>query len=136
LIGPPLPGIAGREIIDFTHWLGALVTSSAILGLADTAVRRVIERAASMVPVPHSVIALVTHQERVAGVWCGRTYDAWVRAARLSSVSHVIWIQESARRRACHNAGNVRQLWTGLKGMYKTEPVVADGGEVVVFGPH
>jgi nickel-dependent lactate racemase len=27
-------------------------------------------------------------------------------------------------------------LWTGAKGMYKVEPVVAEGGEVVLLAPH
>jgi hypothetical protein len=27
-------------------------------------------------------------------------------------------------------------LWTGAKGMYKMEPVIADGGEVVIYAPH
>ena len=27
-------------------------------------------------------------------------------------------------------------LWTGAKGMYKTEPAIADGGEVVIYAPH
>jgi nickel-dependent lactate racemase len=27
-------------------------------------------------------------------------------------------------------------LWTGGKGMYKVEPAIADGGEVVIFAPH
>jgi nickel-dependent lactate racemase len=27
-------------------------------------------------------------------------------------------------------------LWTAAKGMYKVEPAVADGGEVVIFAPH
>ena len=27
-------------------------------------------------------------------------------------------------------------LWTAAKGMYKMEPVVADGGEVVIYAPH
>jgi nickel-dependent lactate racemase len=27
-------------------------------------------------------------------------------------------------------------LWTAAKGVYKTEPAVADGGEVVVYAPH
>lgn len=107
------PGIAGREIIDFTHWLGALITSSAILGIADTAVRRVIERAASMVPAPHSVIALVTDHEGVAGVWCGPTYDAWLRAVRLSSARHVVWIQEPARRVRAIMPEMYDDLWTG-----------------------
>jgi hypothetical protein len=28
------------------------------------------------------------------------------------------------------------ELWVGSKGMYKSEPVVADGGEVVIYAPH
>ncbi len=27
-------------------------------------------------------------------------------------------------------------IWTAAKGFYKTEPAVADGGEVVIFAPH
>lgn len=27
-------------------------------------------------------------------------------------------------------------LWTAAKGMYKVEPVVADGGEIVLYAPH
>jgi nickel-dependent lactate racemase len=27
-------------------------------------------------------------------------------------------------------------LWTAAKGMYKVDPVVADGGEVVLYAPH
>ena len=28
------------------------------------------------------------------------------------------------------------ELWTGGKGMYKLEPVVADGGELIIYAPH
>jgi nickel-dependent lactate racemase len=27
-------------------------------------------------------------------------------------------------------------LWTAAKGMYKLEPVIADGGEVIIYAPH
>jgi nickel-dependent lactate racemase len=27
-------------------------------------------------------------------------------------------------------------MWTGAKGFYKVEPVVADGGQVVIYAPH
>jgi nickel-dependent lactate racemase len=27
-------------------------------------------------------------------------------------------------------------LWTGAKAMYKVEPAIADGGEVIVYAPH
>ena len=29
-----------------------------------------------------------------------------------------------------------QDIWTAAKGMYKLEPVVADGGELVLYAPH
>jgi nickel-dependent lactate racemase len=130
------PGIAGRGIIDFTHWLGALVLSSEIIGVADTPVRRVIERAASLVPRPHSLIALVTHHEGVGGIFCGSTLDAWREAAALSARRHIIWLDQPVRRMLAIMPEMYADLWTGAKGMYKSEPAVADGGEVVIYAPH
>lgn len=130
------PGIAGREIIDFTHWLGALMTSSEIIGVADTPVRKVIDRAASMVPRPHSLIALVTHHEGVAGIFCGPTTVAWQAAAKLSAQRHIVYLPEPVRRMLAVMPEMYSDLWTGAKGMYKSEPAVADGGEVVIWAPH
>ena len=42
------PGIAAPEIIHFTHWLGALITSYEVIGTPDTPVRAVIDRAAAL----------------------------------------------------------------------------------------
>jgi len=130
------PGIAGREIIDFTHWLGALITSSDTIGVMDTPVRRVIDRAVAMIPVPHSLIGLVTQHEGVAGLYCGPTLDAWRRAAELSSTRHIVRIPAPAKRMLAVMPEMYTDLWTGAKGMYKSEPAVADGGEVVIYAPH
>ena len=48
------PGIAAAEIIHFTHWLGALITSSVAIGTIDTPVRAIIDRAAGASPRPRS----------------------------------------------------------------------------------
>src|SRR2546430_2671616 len=53
------PGIAGPEIIDFTHWLGALTTSMRTIGVKDTPVRRVIRQAAGFVTCPLFCLAMV-----------------------------------------------------------------------------
>jgi nickel-dependent lactate racemase len=130
------PGIAGREIIDFTHWLGALITSFDTIGVMDTPVRRVIDRAAAMVPKPFSLIALVTHHDGVAGVYCGPADEAWREAATLSSARHVVTLGSPVRRILAVMPEMYTDLWTGAKGMYKSEPAVADGGEVVIYAPH
>jgi nickel-dependent lactate racemase len=130
------PGIAGREIVDLTHWLGALITSSDTIGVVDTPVRRVIDRAAAMIPVPHSLIGFVTRHEGVAGLYCGPTKEAWRRAAELSLVRHIVRIPKPAQRVLAIMPEMYTDLWTGAKGMYKSEPAVADGGEVVIYAPH
>jgi lactate racemase len=130
------PGIAGREIIDFTHWLGALISSYAVIGSGYTAVRAVIDRAARMVPRPVSCIALVVTPEGVAGVHVGSPEDAWRRAAALSARVHIVELDRPLRRVLSVMPEIYRDLWTAAKGMYKLEPAIADGGEVIIYAPH
>jgi nickel-dependent lactate racemase len=130
------PGIAAAEIIHFTHWLGALLTSSEIIGTADTAVRAVINRAASFLATPVSLLALVVTHEGIAGMFCGDVYEAWQRAAALSARRHIVWIDRPFDRVLAVMPTMYEDIWTAAKGAYKTEPAVADGGEVIIFAPH
>jgi nickel-dependent lactate racemase len=130
------PGIAGSDIINFTHWLGALMTSYRIIGCAETAVRRVIDRAAAMIDRPVTCMALVVTHEGINGLFVGPAREAWARAATLSSEVHIVWVERPFRRVLSVMPPMYDDLWTAAKGMYKVEPVVADGGEVVIYAPH
>jgi lactate racemase len=133
------PGIAAPPMIHFTHWLGALITSSEVLGTIDTPVRAVINRAASFLPTPLSLLGLVVTYEGVAGVFCGDgggNHDAWRQAASLSARRHIVWLDRPIDRVLTVMPPMYADLWTAAKGVYKTEPAVADGGEVVVYAPH
>ncbi len=130
------PGIAGPEIIHFTHWLGALVTSYEIIGRVNTVVRDVIHRAAGFIDRPHSLLAPVVTHEGIAGVFCGPTFETWALAAALSAKCHMITVDRPFERVLAIMPTMYADLWTGAKGMYKLEPAVADGGEVVIYAPH
>jgi nickel-dependent lactate racemase len=130
------PGIAGPEIINFTHWLGALITSSKIIGSGYTPVRALIDRAAAFVPRPVSCFALVDTHEGLAGLYFGAPEEAWTPAMELSAQKHIIYVDKPFRRVLSIMPEMYDDLWTAAKGMYKTEPAVADGGEVVVYSPH
>src|SRR6185295_1425285 len=45
------PGVGGPQILNFFHWLGAVVTNPMIIGTKWTPVRRVVDRAGAMVGV-------------------------------------------------------------------------------------
>ncbi len=130
------PGIAGPDIIDLSHWLGALITSYEIIGTKDTPVRALINLAASFIPRPRSAICVVDTQEGVAGVFCGTPEEAWGQAADLSAQVHIRWVDKPYRTVLSVMPLMYNEIWVGAKGMYKMEPVVADGGEVIIYAPH
>ncbi len=130
------PGIAGPEIINFTHWLGAVITCPAIIGAGYTPVRAVIDRAAGFIPVPTACFSLVVTHGGLHGLYYGSAQDAWQAASALSSQIHIQWLDKPVRRVLSVMPTLYDDIWTAAKGLYKTEPAVADGGEVIIYAPH
>jgi nickel-dependent lactate racemase len=130
------PGIAGPDIINFTHWLGALVTSMHTIGVKDTPVRRIIDRAAAFVRKPVLCLALVMRGRELHGLYAGSLSEAWSEAADLSAELNIILVDRPYHRVLSAPAEMYHDLWTAAKATYKTEPVIADGGEVIIYAPH
>ena len=130
------PGIAGADIINFTHWLGALVTSMHTIGVKDTPVRRVIHRAAEFVSKPILCMALVLKGSTLHGLYVGPHLEAWSAAADLSAQLNILTLPHAFRRVLSMPSPIYDDLWTAAKAMYKTEPIIADGGEVIIYAPH
>jgi len=131
-----VPGISGAEIINVTHWLGALITILNTIGIADTPVRAVINAAADLITTPVTLISMVVVQDGLAGIFIGDHLSAWQAAADLSSERHIIWVDKPYQRVLSATPPMYDELWTGAKAMYKLEPAIADGGEVIVYAPH
>ncbi len=125
-----------EEVIDATHWVGALVTSQSIIGVRETPVRRLIDRAASFIPTPRSLIALVMHGHDLHGIFMGGMEEAWRPATELSAELDIVWVDQPFKRVLSVMPEMYDDIWTGAKGMYKLEPAIADGGEVVIYAPH
>lgn len=130
------PGVSTGEMIHQTHWLGALLGSYNIIGTGTTPVRALIDLAASKLPVPVACFALVLKGTNIAGIYSGPARDAWKMAAKHSSETHIQWVERPFRRVLAVIPGMYTDLWTGAKGMYKSDPAIADGGEVILYAPH
>jgi nickel-dependent lactate racemase len=130
------PGISGPEVINFTHWLGALMTSYEVIGSGYTPVRAVIDRAAAFINVPTLCFAPVVTYEGLVGLYVGSPHEAWEAAAALSAQVHIVHVAIPYRRVLSIMPEMYDDLWTAAKGMYKMEPAIADGGEVIIYAPH
>jgi nickel-dependent lactate racemase len=133
------PGVAGQEIIDVSHWIGALITSAEIIGTTDvTPVRALINDGAALVPAEKLAFCVVGEAGSLDlhSVSFGDTIAAWANAAEVCAATHVHYLDAPVQRVVSVIPEMYDDIWTGAKGFYKLEPVVADGGEVVLYAPH
>ncbi len=130
------PGISGADMINVTHWLGALAGVRGTIGIKDTPVRAMIHAAAEHVPTPSTLIALVVVGKGLAGLFIGDYVSAWSAAADLSAERHIVWVERPFQRILSCAPPMYDELWTGGKAMYKLEPALAEGGELIIYAPH
>ncbi len=130
------PGIAAPQIINFTHWLGALGTNPVINGNRENAVRACIEASADLVPIERTLIGYVVEGNDVRGVFAGPVREAWKAATELSDQIHIIYRSEPYQTVLSCSPKMYDDIWTAGKCMYKLEPVVADGGTLIIYAPH
>ena len=151
------PGVGGQKIIDVSHWLGALITSAELIGTTGiTPVRALIDDGAALIPSEKLALCVVTAEvadaeadsgvgqavatpARTSGlhaVTFGDTRASWASAAEVCAATHVTYLDAPVRRVLSLVPEMYDEIWTGAKGFYKLEPVVADGGEVILYAPH
>ncbi len=130
------PGVSGPEVLNFFHWLGAVVTNPMIIGNKWTPVRQVVDLAGSMVRVDKLCFCLVVREAKLAGLFAGTPETAWDEASELSRQLHIVYKDKPFHTVLSCAPKMYDELWVGGKCMYKLEPVVADGGELIIYAPH
>ena len=131
------PGIGGPQILNFFHWLGAVVTNPIIIGNKWTPVRKVVDRAGAMVGVNKLCFCIVVAPNKdLVGLFAGTPESAWDAASDLSRTVHITCKEKSFHTVLSCAPTMYDELWTAGKCMYKLEPVLADGGELIIYAPH
>lgn len=130
------PGISGKDMIDVTHWLGALAGVRRTIGIKDTPVRAMVHAAAELLETPVTLAAVVVEGADLAGVFVGDHLSAWSAAADLSAERHIRWVERPYHSILSCAPPMYDELWTAGKAMYKLEPALAAGGELIIYAPH
>jgi nickel-dependent lactate racemase len=130
------PGIGGEEIIKTFHWIGALITNPVVNGVMHTLVRDVIDRSASLISVPRICFAFVVDDHAVSSLFIGSPEESWEKAAECSAKVHIRYVDRAYKRVLGIAPTIYEDIWVAGKVMYKHEPIIADGGEVIIYAPH
>ena len=130
------PGVSGPDLLNFFHWLGAVITNPKIIGAKHTPVRATVDRAAAMLNLDKYALCLVVTHAGLQGMYFGRPEEAWSAAADLSAQVHCLYVDRPYQSILAAAPKMYDDIWTAGKCMYKMECVVADGGELIIYAPH
>lgn len=133
------PGLSGHDVIDMSHWVGALITSYEMIGsFGITPVRQMIDAAAELIPSEKLLLGMIVKpgSDDLQFVAFGDSQAAWEACAEVSHQVHVRYVPKAYKRVLSIIPEMYEDMWTGAKGFYKLEPIVADGGELIIYAPH
>lgn len=130
------PGISGPQILNFFHWLGAVITNREVIGTKYTPIREVVDLAASKIDLPKTCFSMVITGKGVKGIFAGSPEEAWDRAADLSAQEHIRFVDKPFKEVLSVAPPMYEDVWTAGKCMYKLEPVIQKGGKLIIYAPH
>jgi nickel-dependent lactate racemase len=74
--------------------------------------------------------------KQIHGIYVGNPIEAQEKAAELSAKLNIRWKEKQFHTVLSKAPLMYRDLWTAGKCMYKLEPVVEEGGKLIIYAPH
>ncbi len=137
-------GAGGADIINKSHFLGAVCNMETILGRADTPVRRLFNAAVTrfLSDLPILYVLTVVEQDYDTREMCLRGYfasedpSAYEAACKLAREVNVILLDREPKKVVVYlDPHEFQSTWLGNKSIYRTRMAIADDGELIVLAP-
>ena len=133
------PGLSVHSVIDVSHWVGALIGTHDMIGTRPVSpVRALINEACQLIAAERYALCFVvkSNSEVLHAVSFGGCEDAWAACADVTVQTHVVYKEKAYDTVISVMPKKYEDIWTAAKGFYKLEPIVADGGLLVIYAPH
>jgi nickel-dependent lactate racemase len=136
-------GAGGKDVIDRTHFLGAVCGMESIMGRAETPVRDVMsfmaKELASHLPITH-VLTVRTRDASGAmvtrGLFSGEGHAVFSAGAPLAQASNLEYLEKPLPKVVVYlDPTEFHSTWLGNKAVYRTRMAIADGGELLILAP-
>ena len=135
-------GCGGKEIIDKSHFLGAVWGMEKMMGRDHSPVRKVFDYAEEkfLSSLPLAYIFTVTKTEgpdtSLMGLFIGKERAVFEGAVAASQKHNLDLLQEPLQKVLVYlDPQEFKSTWLGNKSVYRTRMAIADGGELIVLAP-
>lgn len=137
-----LIGCGGKDMIDKSHFLGAVCGIEQTLGRTDTPVRRLFDIAKQgflhNLPLHYiqTVTSVIPDERVLPGLFIGEGREPFAAAAQMSQQVNLTLLEQPVQKVLVYlEPDHFRSTWLGNKAIYRTRMAIADGGELVIIAP-
>ncbi len=136
-------GAGGSDLINKSHWLGAVYGIERIMGRVNTPVRAVLDYASEHLAKHLPIVYLLTVRARAEdgrlvtrGLYAGDDRACFVRGAELCRRVNLDRLDEAPRKMVVYlDPLEFKSTWLGNKAVYRTRMALADAGDLIVLAP-
>ncbi|RCW58629.1 MULTISPECIES: lactate racemase domain-containing protein [Halanaerobium] len=139
-------GCGGDQIINKSHFLGALAGMEKIMGKDHSPVRKLYDycqqKFLAQLPLLYlmSVNSPVgdskTGLTKIKGIFAGSERDSFEKAVALSQQQNIIKVEKPLEKVVVYlKEDKFKSTWIGGKAIYRTRMAVADGGDLIIIAP-
>jgi nickel-dependent lactate racemase len=136
-------GVGGSDLINKSHWLGAVYGIERIMGRADTPVRAVLDYASEHFARHLPIVYLLTVRARAAsgnlvtrGLYSGDDRACFERGAALCRQVNLDRLERAPGKVVVYlDPLEYKSTWLGNKAIYRTRMAIADAGALIVLAP-
>ncbi len=136
-------GTGGKDVIDRTHFLGAVCGMESVMGRAHSPVRDVLRYMAGSLGVALPITHLLSVRERVQsgklvtrGLFAGDDFACFTAGAPLVQACNLELFEKPLKKVVVYlDPSEFKSTWLGNKAIYRTRMALADQGELIVIGP-
>ncbi|HEY5653344.1 MAG TPA: lactate racemase domain-containing protein [Pontiella sp.] len=137
-------GAGGADIINKSHFLGAVSNMETILGRTDTPVRQLFNHAVDtfLNDLPITYILTVMEQDystaemHMRGFYSSADAECYTAACELARKVNITQLDREPSKVVVYlDPHEFQSTWLGNKAVYRTRMAIADGGELIVLAP-
>lgn len=135
-------GCGGKDIIDKSHFLGAVYGMEKMMGRDHSPVRKVFDYCEEtfLQDLPLAYVLTVTETKEqttsLQGLYIGRDREVFAQAVKKSQTSNLDLLQEPLEKVIVYlDPDEFRSTWLGNKAVYRTRMAIKDGGELIIMAP-
>jgi nickel-dependent lactate racemase len=136
-------GTGGKDVIDRTHFLGAVCNMESIMGRSRTPVRDVLDYmsgafGAALPPITYLLTVRAKEQGQLVtrGLYAGDDNGCFIKGAALAQQVNIERLPAPIKKAVVYlDPAEFKSTWLGNKAVYRTRLALADDAELLILAP-